>query len=58
MFSSPMISELAASRHADLIANADAQRLARRARRDQGQSTTTGRVGRTWLRTTTQPAQV
>jgi len=62
MFTSPMIGELAATRRTELIAAADAERLAqqarhaRRARRDQARSTTTGRVRRIWLRTTTQPA--
>jgi hypothetical protein len=62
MFTSPMIGELATTRRTDWIAVADAERLAqqarhaRRARRDQARSTTTGRVRRIWLRTTTQPA--
>lgn len=59
MFTNPMIGEVAATRRTDLIAAADAQRLARhagRARRDRGGSTTGGRIRRTWLRTTTQPA--
>jgi len=59
MFTSPMIGELAATRRTDLIAAADAERLAeqaRHARRAQARSTPAGRVRRIWLRTTTQPA--
>ena len=59
MFTSPMSGDLAAARRTHLIAVADADRLARqarRARRDQGRSATTGRIRRTWLRPTTQPA--
>ena len=60
MFNSPMSQELAAARHAHLIAAADAHRLARharRARRNHGGSTSGGSLRRTWLRTATQPAQ-
>ena len=63
MFTSPMIGELAATRRTDLIAVADAERLAqqarhaRRARRHPARSTTAGRVRRIWLRTTTRPAE-
>jgi hypothetical protein len=63
MFTNPIIAEMATARRTDLIAAADAERLAqqarhaRRVRRDQARSTTAGRVRRIWLRTTTQPAQ-
>lgn len=60
MFTSPMIGELAATRRTDLIAVADAERLAQQARhapRAQARSTPAGRVRRIWLRTTTRPAE-
>jgi hypothetical protein len=62
MFTSPMIGELAATRRTDLIAVADAERLAQQARRARrarrpARSTTAGRVRRIWLRTTTRPAE-
>ena len=63
MFTNPMIGDVAATRRADLISVADAERLAqqarhaRRARRDPARSTTAGRVRRIWLRTTTRPAE-
>ena len=60
MFTSPMIGELATTRRTELIAAADAERLAQQARHArrarQARSTTAGRVRRIWLRTTTQPA--
>ena len=61
MFTNPIIGEMATARRTDLIAAADAERIARqarqgrRARRDQARSA--GRSRRTRLRTTTQPAQ-
>ena len=63
MFTSPMIGEVATTRRTDLIAIADAERLARQARqarhasRNYGGSISGGRIRRTWLRTTTQPAR-
>ena len=62
MFTSPMIGEVAAARRTDLIAAADAQRVARQGRqarnpgRNHGGSISGGRIRRTWRRTTTQPA--
>jgi hypothetical protein len=60
MLSSLMSGELVAIRHAELVAAAEAERLAlqaRRARRDERRSTPASRVRRTWVRTTTQPAR-
>jgi hypothetical protein len=50
-----------AVRHAELIAAADAARLARRvrlARRPEQCSAAAPRARRSWLRTVTQPAQI
>jgi hypothetical protein len=60
MLTSLMSGELAATRQAELIAAAEAERLAlqvRRARRDERRSTAATRVRRTWVRTTAQPAR-
>ena len=60
MVTSLMSDELVASRRAELIAAAEAERLVlrvRRARRDERRSATAARVRRTWLRTATQPAR-
>ena len=58
MLSSLMSGELVATRHAELIAAAEAERLAlraRRAHRDERRSATATRVRRTWVHTATQP---
>jgi hypothetical protein len=60
MLASLMSSELVATRHAELIAAAEAERVAlrvRRARRDERRSRAATHVRRTWVRTTTQPAR-
>jgi hypothetical protein len=60
MLTSLMSGELVATRHAELIAAADAERLVlqvRHARRDERRSATAARVRRTWVRTSTQPAR-
>ena len=62
MFTNPIIGEMATARRTDLIAAADAERLARQARQARraardDQARSAGRFRRTRLRTTTQPAQ-
>jgi hypothetical protein len=60
MLTSLMSGELVATRHAELIAAAEADRLAlqvRRARRDERRSARAARTRRAWARTAPQPAR-
>jgi hypothetical protein len=60
MLTSLMSGELVATRHAELIAAAEAERLALRvlrARRDERRSATAARIRRIRVRTATQPAR-
>jgi hypothetical protein len=59
MLTSLMSAELVAARHTELIAAAEAERLARRVgrtRRDERRFATAARVGRIWLRSRTPDA--
>jgi len=60
MLTSLMSGELVATRHAELIAAAEADRLAlrvRRARRDERRSARAARTRRAWTPTAPQPAR-